>query len=229
MQSICFAICLLLFLFSSFRKKIYDPAFIMYGIWSAILFFNLLGAYGINKASSKAYYYVFIGLISFFIGIIIQTIVCTDRIYFKIAQFTINKEKEINYRLIYILSGIVLVLNLIDFLIAVSYLFKGMSYSQIRSWKMEIFEDATNPISGRRSFLEQTFRVIFVEPFATALAPIAVIDFFKKGGKKSNLLVITILNMVLGTISGGGSRLGVITLILMLTIVGAIYKRNQKI
>lgn len=226
MQNICFFTCLILLLFSFLkRRKIYDPAFIMYGMWSVILFFNFLGAYGINKASSKAYYYILIGLISFFVGMIIQTILRTDRISISIAHYNINKDKEINYRLIYIIAGISIALSLIDFFIVIrSLLFDHMSLSQIRSWKLELFDDAINPISARRSFLEQTFRVVFLAPFTTALVPIAIIDLFSKEKGKSHLFSISILLILFNAISGGGSRFSILNIILMTVVVSLIYK-----
>lgn len=224
-QICSFLICVSLLLVNIIRKrKFYNPNIILYAIWTIILLFNLLNLYELNKVKGETYFYILVGLFSYFIGSLVQDIFGTYRWRINFGK-TSSYKIVINYSLIYFCAVLVFLLNLIDFIISVKYLNSGYSFNQIRAWKFETFDGSTNPITSRRSFVEQAIRVVFVAPFETALLPISLIDFFQNNKKK--LLFFYIILLMLNMISGGGARLGILTFLLMFVITSFIY--NNKI
>lgn len=224
MLYLTFGVCLLLFLISICQdRKFYNPANLMFGLWSIILFLNMLSLYGINKASSKTYVWILLGLVSFFGGNWAGAHIHFPQILIKIGKKNLSAKDEINFNIFYFLSALTMALLTIDTIIAVRYMLDGNSLNSVRIWLTQTFEESTNPIDARKSYVEQVIRVVLIEPFLTALIPICSIDFFSKTGNKKVLIttiVITILNML----STGGARLTILALVINILMGYAIYR-----
>lgn len=226
MSYLTLGVCILLFLISICHdSKIYNPANLMFGLWSIILFLNILSLYGINGASSKTYMWILTGLISFYCGNWVGEYMHLPQIRIKIGKKNISVKEEINFNLFYLLSALTIMFLIIDTIIAVRYMIEGNSLNSVRMWLTQTFEESTNPIDARKSYVEQVIRVILIEPFLTAIVPICSIDFFSKARSKK-VLIITIVITFLNMLSTGGARLTILSLIINVVMSYAIYREE---
>lgn len=225
MKYICLLICTTLFIFYLRKDKvIYSCAIIMFGLWSVILFLNILNLFGINNASNETYIIIFCGMMAYWFGDTFGRYTGLRRI--KLRGINRKKHLELNYKHFYILAVITIMLLLIDTSIAARYLLSGNSLNSVRMWLTESYGEGMNPIDARKSYFEQTFRVIVIEPFITAVGPICAIDFFgKKRGR--HLLIITFIIIALQLISSGGGRLSLIMLVYTMLMAFMVYKKAR--
>lgn len=151
MKYICLIICIVLLTISLIKDaNLYKPTILMHGLWTVIVFLNILELFGLKKSNDVVYELVIIGQIAFYIGHTLGNEGHTFTIYFK--EKKVYKEKEINYKMVYILGYITIILLLIDTIIAVRYLLNGASLVEIRSWLNQTYEEGTNPITARKSY-----------------------------------------------------------------------------
>ncbi len=224
MKYICLIICIVLLTISLIKDaNLYKPTILMHGLWTVIVFLNILELFGLKKSNDVVYEWVIIGQIAFYIGHTLGNEGHTFTIYFK--EKKVYKEKEINYKMVYILGYITIILLLIDTIIAVRYLLNGASLVEIRSWLNQTYEEGTNPITARKSYFEQVFRVLVIEPFKVAIIPICASDMFTGNGNRK-MFFITVIIVLLNVISTGGSRISILTLAISVIMAYLIIRRK---
>lgn len=213
------------------NTKIINPNIVFFGLWTFILFLAVLNLYGLYKPSAEAYFLIMLMLVFYAIGNCIFKVLKEKRKKennkenIEITKNTENKDENIekvenkeqkeekfwNYSFIVILVLCIIdiLLLLIDCYIVIKNYASGVPMWKIRRWRMETFATANNPLLNRRSFLEETFRNVIINPFETILTPIAAYYFFNKKGKKKYILVsFSLIILVLSSLAGGGGRLG---------------------
>ncbi len=216
MKYLCLVICLIGLLMSLRKeKRIYNPSTLFYGLWLIIISFNILGLYGLNQASEQTYIFVFVGLGGFMTGTIVKRFFVIGK-YKKRTKYDIHNHSNtviFNMPIIKILFIASIILISIDSIIALRYLLAGNSYAAIRMWLSETYENSTNPIDARKTYLEQVFRVVVIEPFQTAVIPLGVVDFVFNENK-NKLFPFSLVLIILGIFSTGGARLAIVYFIL---------------
>lgn len=215
---ICFMFCLIAFI-KDYKKIFITPLMLFYGLWSFVLFLSSLNLYNITKVSNEAYFLITIMLICFFVGYILS-----DRIKIKIKikskpikniekKISNNKKNQINIRMIifYLVSGLIILFNLIDIYLVIIESNKGIPMWQIRNWQLAPY-GTNNPILSRRSFMEEVVRSMICAPFQILIPPIVAYNFFnsQKKKKKIILLIISLMVIITSSIAGGGGRFGII-------------------
>lgn len=209
-------------------RNLINPNVYMYGLWSLIVGLNVLHLFGIKGVSDDAYIMVFAGTFSYFLGEVLALSTKTIKLVAPNKRGVESRPTRftMNYKIIYVLAGATIALMIIDTIIAAQYLMRGWSFTQVRMWLTETYENATNPLFSRRSYAEQVFRVIVIAPFRMALGPLCAIDFFF-GERNKKVFWITVIIQGLGVISGGGARLGIVNLGLSFLMAFSMFKRKN--
>ena len=216
MGIITFSVSVFLFSFSIvlFKNKPLSPMALFYGLWSFILFLSLFHFYGIYPPTEEAYFLIFLMLVFFFIGNFIM--------YFSKAtlgkKIRIHKKKRnsgtsimIKCVLFYCLVGCCIFFTVLDCIVVINALFSKTPVWVIRSWKMAAY-GSSNPMLDRRSFFEEVFRTVILEPFGTLIPPVTAYYFFhpRKDKKRFIMLGLSLVYLLLSSFAGGGGRLGYI-------------------
>lgn len=219
-----FAICILLLILSLRKSKnLYNPVIVFYIVWTIILFFNLIGAYRINKASTITYYYIIVGLISLFLGNIVGQ---NSKLYHvSFGRKNNNARYSVRYSIVYFLMLVSAIFLALDVIEVIKALFSGNSLAVIRTWYTATFSSGENPIEARRGFIEQVIRVIIIEPFLCALPVLCAINLY--GEKKNNKFICGALCLlILNVIASGGGRLSILTYAFTFIFAFFIYKKR---
>lgn len=221
MGFIVLIICVMFLLFSilKLKKNIFSPAVLFFLLWTFILFLSNLGLYNIIRPKWEAYFLIMLMLVFFFLGYFI------NEKYKLISKFKIKRVNLIKnerneetlhipkyfYLICYILMGLLLLFLLIDSIIVVKYILKGTPMYIIRNWTLEPY-GSINPILSRRTFFEDVFRTMLLTPFSNIITPIIAYIFFndKKNKNRIPLIILSVVNIVLSSMAGGGGRLGFI-------------------
>lgn len=223
MGFLAFIICIGLLIASIFRNKEskINPFTLFYALWSFILFLSVLNLYGMDKPSNEAYWLIILMLVFFYAGDAVDYYV--ERIKIKNKEKAAEENKEIpvkkaeekreakpKIKLIYFIFVLFIIFTMIDCVIIIINLAKGTSMSVMRRWRMGTYGVDKNPILSRRSFVEETFRSVILNPFETLIPPIATYYFFKEKAGKEKYLILggSVLALVLSSFAGGGGRLG---------------------
>lgn len=214
--SVIISSLLLIFSVSKLKKNILSPIVLFLGLWFFILFLSNLNLYSIIKPSWQAYFLIILMLLFFFLGYFINEkynimIIIKNKIK---KKENIKKNEYIPkyfYNLCYVLFGFSILLLLIDCAIVIKYILGGTPMYIIRNWSLEPV-GSINPILVRRSFVEDVFRTIVLTPFSNIITPIVAYIFFNEKQNKNRipLFVLSIINIFLSSIAGGGGRLGFI-------------------
>lgn len=214
------------------RKKPLSPEILFFGLWTFILFLSTLNLYGIYKPSEEAYSLICIMLVSFYAGIVFHHIITRSlhSINISTIKFDSISSKKPNYIPIYFFFAISIFLLLIDCIIVLNGVRQGVPLWQVHGWHMEAFATADNPMMARRSFAEQTFRSVIIEPFQLIVPPLAAFAFFdptlKGNSNRRNLLTLSATDIVLSTIAGGGGRLGIVYYILCFALAFLVFQKK---
>ena len=208
--------------------KIITPQTLFYMLWTFVIFLSILNLYNIIKPSNMAYFLILLMLVFFFIGSNFP-----ERKKFFLASKNKNKNnnKNINkllkitnkikvaykpeykYFIIYTLCALIIIFTLIDCAIVFKGLKDGIPMYKIRHWRMGAYGIDNNPMLARRSFIEEIFRNVILNPFETLMPPIAAYTFFNKKETRKNKIAIITLSLViliLSSVAGGGGRLSYI-------------------
>ena len=206
-------------------NKMLMPKTLFFMLWTFILFLSNLNLYNIIKPSDEAYFLILLMIIFFFIGSYISKINVRKNkkpnsllsINKKMNNFFLKIKKiynnELKTMLIYLLFALFIIFTLIDCVIVVESLMDGIPMHTIRHWRMGTFGVDQNPILSRRTFLEEIFRNVVLNPFELAVPPYAAYCFFnpkEKAKKKYLILVLSLAVLLLSSLAGGGGRLGFI-------------------
>lgn len=222
-----FAICILLLILSLRKSKnLYNPVIVFYIVWTIILFFNLIGAYRINKASTITYYYIIVGLISLFLGNIVGQ---NSKLYHvSFGRKNNNARYSVRYSIVYLMMLVTAIFLTFDVVVVIKALLSGNSLAVIRTWYTATFASGENPIEARRGFIEQVIRVIIIEPFLCALPVLCAINLY--GEKKNNKFICgAICLLILNVIASGGGRLSILTYAFTFIFAFFIYKKRLNI
>ena len=198
---------------------------LFYALWTFILFLSMLNLYNITKPSDEAYILIMLMLIFFGIGYLISNKIFKS----KNLEKKNRKEYTPRFKLFYLLCGCIILFNIIDIILIIIQLTKGIPMWQIRNWSLEPV-GSSNPILDRRSFAENIIRNIILSPFATIVPPVTAYYFFCSKDKKNKyaLLIISLIMLVTTSIAGGGGRLGLIYYLMSFMLVGIIMLRNKE-
>lgn len=200
-----------LFSLASQRKKAISPFVFFYFFWDFILLLSVLNLYGIYLPSDKAYFYIDLMLVSFFIGMILRTslgkkIVLRKHVFKHMPAYTPNK---INFRIFYLLAFLSFFFLIKDGFQVLKFFECGIPLWQIRNWSLAP-AGTNNPIMSSRSFVEEVIRTVILEPFGNVMTPMTCYYFMVKRNDKNSrfIFLITIVQLVLSSAIGGGGRLG---------------------
>lgn len=225
MVYVTFLICVI-FLLLSLKKSdnFYNPTVLFMALWVGILFLNMLGAFGINRASNGAYFYILIGLCALFFGNILgqntrMYSLSFGRKYKKSASY------EIRYNIIYFLMFLTAFFLILDLRVVVNALLHGDSLTIVRTWYTATYGSGANPIEARRGYVEQVVRVILIEPFLSSLPILCAINLYSSKRKKF-FLIFSMVLLVFNVVASGGGRLSILTYAITFILGFFIYKRK---
>lgn len=200
-----------LFSLSYQRKKAISPFVFFYFFWDFILLLSVLNLYEIYLPSDKAYFYIDLMLISFFIGMILIKYLFEKKISLKcwLKHKSIYTQKKINFKIFYFLAFLSFFFLLKDGFQVLKFYKSGIPLWQIRNWSLAPF-GTNNPIMSSRSFFEEFIRTVILEPFGNVMTPMACYYFLAKRNDKNSrfIFLIAIVHLILSSVVGGGGRLG---------------------
>ena len=218
-------VCCLIICGRKLKFKLNHPVSFFYCLWSIILFLSILNLYDLKKPSDLAYLLIMLMLIGFLIGSIIYCIISEN---FKFKKKKINSKKEKNLvkfngnnkiilnsfqkNILYIMYFLSISILIFDVFLVIRYLFNGIPMWQIRNWTLEPF-GSSNPIMGRRTFVEELFRTMFVSTFNLIAPAISAYILFNENndkGYKFNFSILSIVILLFECLSNGGGRLSII-------------------
>jgi len=145
----------------------------------------------------------------------------------------INNRYNLNYKyiIIYVLCALVIIFTLIDCFIVFKGLKDGIPMYKIRHWRMGAYGIDNNPMLARRTFLEEIFRSVVLNPFETILPPIAAYSFFNRKESRKNKIALVSLSaiiIILSSIAGGGGRLSYIYYFGCFLLAFLVFVKNNK-
>lgn len=228
MGIIAFIISVTFLLFSlmisiKMKKKIVSPNVIFLSLWTFILLLSNLNLYNIIKPSDRAYLLITIMIVFFEIG---YSAILGLRFQIK----TNEKKVTLRKKLFWIFSLLTMLFNVLDIIIVIQQYKKGVPMWQIRNWSLAPY-GSSNPILDRQGFIETVLRNIILTPFDAIIGPIAAYKFFTEQDKKEkySYSIIAIINLILGSMSSGGGRLGFIVFIGCYVLAFVLSIRNNTI
>lgn len=203
---ICF-ICFISSLFL-FRNKPMNPITFFLALWSGIIFLSILGLYGLYPASNEAYLLLLLMIVCFFAG----GVVCIKWRRTLTKPSKVCEEICVRWKIYYLLLIVIIIIKLCDCVLLLKYYRDGIEMTQLKVWISEPW-GSENPILSRRTLLEESFRTLIIIPFESLIAPITSYVLFQsteKNRKKCILFCLSLIHLLLGSLSGGGGRLGFI-------------------
>lgn len=193
------------------RKKVISPFVFFYFFWDFILLLSILNLYEIYLPSDKAYFYIDLMLISFFVGMILRTSLGKKIVLRKCelkhtSTYALNK---INFKIFYLLAFLSFFFLIKDGFQVLKFYKSGIPLWQIRNWSLAPI-GTNNPIMVSRSFMEEIIRTVILEPFGNIMTPMTCYYFMVKRNDKNSrfIFLITIMQLTLSSAVGGGGRLG---------------------
>lgn len=189
-------------------KKIINPASVLLIMWALIIKLSKLRLYGLNATDEKFYYYIFIGLISFFLGFILPRI--NKRIVISKDRYNrchYNKDEvsdiDLNYAVCYIALACCILITLYKLVDL------GFDFSNIT-----LFGELNRSSYGSK--LANMLYEFIAYPLYNTFICITVCDFFF--GKKDKWLIILTVIMCTGWMLVSGGRIAIIRLLVSIVI-----------
>lgn len=222
---IAFIISLIFFVISLLLRKnnkLINPLSFFCGLWMFILFLSSLRLFNIITPSNKAYLLI-IAMLSFFsIGYILQKFVPKKER--KETDFEPNKKM---LRIYFIISYVAIFFTIVDCIIIIKGIMDGYPLYEIRRWGMVPFGEGGNPLVDRRTLIEETFRVVCLEPFGLLVPAVTSYAFFKFKDRKAakKIIIVSLIYLLLSNISSGFGRLGILYFILCF-VFGFVMSKN---
>lgn len=187
-------------------KKWVNPATIFLIIWAIIIKLSRMGLYGLNATDEKFYHFIFIGLISFFVGFVLpkgkkRVVISRKRPY--TFSFDTKENIELNYRVCYV--------ALICCILITLYKLKdlGFNFSNIT-----LFGEL-----NREAYVSKLANMLYefiAYPLYNTFVCVTVVDFFF--GKKDKWLIILTSIMCFAWMLVSGGRIAVIRLLVSIII-----------
>ncbi|HBZ64318.1 MAG TPA: hypothetical protein DEO89_06920, partial [Lachnospiraceae bacterium] len=200
-----------LFSLTSQRKKAISPFVFFYFFWDFILLLSVLNLYEIYLPSDKAYFYIDLMLVSFFMGMMLRTSLGKKIVLRKYGfkHTPTHTPNKINFRIFYLLAFLSFFFLIKDGFQVLKFFESGIPLWQIRNWSLAP-AGTNNPIMSSRSFVEEVIRTVILEPFGNVMTPMTCYYFMVKRNDKNSrfIFLITIVQLVLSSAIGGGGRLG---------------------
>lgn len=209
MGLIVLCVCLLCFIFSLFffKNRPMNPVTFFFALWSGIIFLSILGLYGLYPASNEAYLLLLLMIVFFFAG----GVVCS-KWQRTVQPVKVREEIHVRWKVYYLLLIIIIIVELCDCVLLLKYYNEGIEMTQLRVWVSEPW-GSENPILSRRTLWEESFRTLILTPFEALISPITAYVMFqpsKTNRKKGILFCASLIHLLLGSLAGGGGRLGFI-------------------
>lgn len=222
---IAFSLCLF-FLIAAlylFKGKFLNPSVLFFGLWTLILFLSSLNLYDMYMPSDEACWLIILMLFMFFAGNLVGS-------YKGLKTKKINFSNDLKTKMFDILFILLVIFTLIDVIIVIKNLINGVPMSTIRRWRMGAYGLDSNPLLDRRSFIEETFRSVVLNPFESLLIPVASYNFFFGDTKKKKIkyLLMSLVMLILSSIAGGGGRLSYIYFFGSFFLAFCLYCKDNK-
>lgn len=178
-----------------YEKKKINALTIFSVLWAIILFLSSIRLYDLNATQDSTYGIIALGIFIFGIGYIFFRIFFSKKV---LPQTTYEKDYNLRYKILYILSIIAILFYLKDLMLIIGDILDGKSLDYIRA----LAQDSNSILYTSRSALENFLRMIFVLPFIMALQPVVAIDMVS-GKKNKILLILNIILLVLRSFTDG--------------------------
>jgi len=204
MGVICFiVISSLLLVFIALKEKVISPIIVFLSLWSFIMFLSCFNLYGMIKPSNESYILLLLMVLLFSYGYFFGKKV-------RVSQNISNPEKDptLNQFVFKLLFVFAILFSLLDSYLVIRYFMAGYKMWEIRNWTLQSF-GSSNPMLDRRSFIEELFRTIVIEPFKMLVPPIASYSVFNYKSREFGLKIAisSVILLFLSSLSGGGGRL----------------------
>lgn len=207
-----------------FDKKIYNPITLFCGIWAFVVFMASLHLYGMVKVSDAAYVIILVGIICFSLGGFMAAM-AKNRIVIRSSRTKKIKEYVINYRIVYIVGGIVLIYLIMESITAFIAYRSGIQMNELRSSMMGYSD--TGYASGmsvlRQGPLALIYSFVFLPGFYSLLLVTSVDTVI---GKRNKILIFMSILAVALKNYAEGSRMCLTHLALYFMLLFFIYKRG---
>ena len=174
------------------KRNISNPFFAFNIIWIIVAFFINIGNAHVFEPDAIALKIVFLGIIGFNLAQFMPKVVIRKS---GLGLFT-GEQYIINYRFVYLLSFVVLILSAISAISAISAVLSGANFSAIRS-------DYYTYASGESVYMYY-FRNYVISPLRYVVIISAIIGILKKERIGKALIANTVLIIILQAITSGG-------------------------
>ena len=187
-------------------KKWVNPASIILIMWAIIIKLSRMGLYGLNATDEKFYYFIFIGLISFFVGFVLpkgKKRVVIHRSWADTVPFDTEENMELNYRVCYA--------ALICCILITLYKLKDLGFD---FFNITLFGELNRVAYGSK--LANMLYEFIAYPLYNTFVCVTVVDFFF--GRKDKWLIILTSIMCFAWMLVSGGRIAVIRLLVSIII-----------
>lgn len=216
MEYLVIFLCLITFAVSKNRYRFfYNPISFFSAVWLVIVGLVVLDLSDLNDVSQKVYGIVFVGILCFIMGASVG-----QKKRFTIGHAYIRKESIefvdtyiINYRAVYILMCISLVIVFLKFSSTLVLYMSGLDMHDIRV----MYSTGENAYGGGAIFSVLSSYV--VAPFVVAVMPIAGVALFYPSQRKVFVAVLSVILVGMQVLADGGRS----ALVQMIFCVAIIY------
>lgn len=197
-------------------KKWINPASVLLILWSLIIKLSRIGLYGLYTTDEKIYYYIFVGLICFFIGFILPP--SNKRIVLRKKNNPYDSQCEkasacLNYEVCYIALIICILITILKLKDV------GFDFTNIT-----LFGELDRASYGSK--LANMLYEFIAYPLYNTFVCVTVVDFFF--GKKDKLLIILSSIMCLGWMLISGGRIAIIRLLISIIICASLKTSTKR-
>lgn len=201
----------ILLIYSIYREKnLYNPVTILFSIWFVVSLFASLKLYNMIDYSDKSVFIIIVGLLSFFMGYLVNRTKEKDRIE------KYDYIDNINWKFIRVLLFLALIPTTMLAIKVFNLLISGVSYSQIRS--MYYMYGNSQPLISDGALF--TLFNIGVTSILYVGIPFIILCAFNKRIDKISLVLISLLTILfVFATSGRTMLLNVIIFVVLLFIV----------
>lgn len=197
-------------------KKVVNPASVFLILWSLIIKLSKIGLYGLYITEEKIYYYIFTGLICFFIGFILPQNKKRIVIRKKNTRYEGNCDRtsvKLNYEICYIALTVCILITIIKLKDV------GFDFTNIT-----LFGELDRSSYGSK-LINMLYEFV-AYPLYNTFACVTVVDFFF--GKKDKLLIALSSIMCLGWMLISGGRIAIIRLLIAVVICASLNTSTKR-
>lgn len=216
---VCAVVCLCAY---ALEGNVYNPVFLMSGLWSIIMCLANMKLYGMFGASSLTYILIALGIVCFAVGAAINKqkyYVLGEKGRQRLQKYARSEgNNEINYRLLHLLCVLSVVVMIYPAVQSMKQLILyGITMNDIRS---------DNSLTYSNALLKMISNYI-ARPFSFAIIPIFAAEVIA-GKKRDRVVTLCTILIVIERVLMEGGRMIILTVVINLLLAVQMNRRVEK-